>query len=378
MFRGQLEIQKRGNLWEAAFDAQTPLGPFRIRAIAPSRITVLGDATFAAKMVPISAVVGSPACLIGKEMYQGMFDSRANQNSIILGRLADVSKKNRAGAEMAKDIAWVLGAMLQRELRTRQSKKPVYVPITPNPKEILRNLRKSGKRDKATKNARTIFKAMNSKKPGRAKRGLKLYLRMLKRQEIGDPRAKKTLWAISKYAEAVRERRRQEVSGYIEIGFSFGAFGKKVKSWGKKIRKLERKFRKHVTKNKALVAMIPYAGPFIVIGAEILNRVDNADPEAIKQVETIKALAGKGSPKAIAALEGLQKAQALRSALKEETKKDMGLPQSQGWQLAMALAPDKASEAQKWKKLYSGAINSAKRAGVYETPGARIEPKAWL
>jgi len=370
MFRGNLKIWKDKDEWKGTFKAKTPKGPITFNASAKTKSEVGAPLEHISGFYPIGALVGPQTTLLARHIYHRAKNGTLPNAPQALGRISEAAKQ---GDEQAQDLLYALHKIAEHSMTQKNStsERPIYVPATLNPTTLLGNLNQKAEQNPNVKSGKAIFNALHSGKPELQKKGFQWYARLVQRSNAGDERADKILQAIQRYGDVRREQERQTVSGLTEIGFSFSTLRKAFKkkplklkeTFMKKVLPHERKFRKFVTKNKAMVAMIPYVGVGLVAGAEVLNRVDNGDPEAIQNVRATQTLAKAGNPQAQKAIATMQQAQQLRMAIKADTAKAIGTDPPEGWRQVQMYQP--LSEKARLQQEYLRIIRQAQAAGLY-------------
>lgn len=346
MFQGTLETKSDGKTLLSTFLADTPYGPIKVKASAP--IPALGwglnwakkkvgdDIDFISGLFEPEDLCGEESCDLAYSIFEDLQSSNPTAKARAQRVLIKVRDRVKQGSIPARDVAYTLRRCAQAELESRKaevmgSHEQILIPIGYDWRVIQKNLENAALTDPNVQLGRTIYNSIASKDATKRALGLRTFTRMCDRAADGDGDAAKTVWAVRQYAKlrSAREKNRK-----IEVlGFSWKKFSKKFK---KKILKHERRFRAAVTKNKALVSMIPIYGPGIVTAAEVLNAVDNADGNASEQVQIITQLAAEGNPKAQEALASFQRAQTLRAQLqsqaaREQLIKRQALKQTQAW-----------------------------------------------
>jgi len=322
MFNGKMRIWKDNNMYRGELSANTPNGPISVVVAAPDKITVGQDLEFAASFFPPKQLVGAKKARRGKMLFDMMHDPRKKDMAFRL--LQSLKKDSVSGNEESKDVLYVVGQLAQRSLQLRNENKvdKVYVPYSIDPIELRANLCKLAKTDKAAAKAMKLYSLVQ--KGGEVReRAAKVIKSVVKKAALGDFFSKRVVYFMRKWKDVRQAEKTQIVSGFGEMGFSFE---KMFKDIGKAVGPVVKTVANVVQQNPQLVSMIPYAGPMIVAGAQLLNGASNGNPQAIQKVQTVKQLAQAGVPRAINAMTHLQQAQDLRAAVKIDVAKQLGTP----------------------------------------------------
>lgn len=319
-YSGNFDLQRaKGGGYSAKLNMNTPRGPLDVNIRAPA----LGDLIMGMAS-PIEKHVNPDACKQAKRIFRAL--SNPKHKARAERRMQHLRERSK-GDEQAIAILWAVSRLAHQEKVHRAAnhdQAPVIVGVDAH--TLYANLDQLGARgDKAAKKAKALFKAQRSTDTKKSALAKKLEANTRARAAKGDKHADRCIWALKKYRQAVAAREAELAGETVILGFGWGdikrgmsKLKKAAKKVGKKTRNLEKQFRAAVTKNKKLVAMIPVYGPMVVAGAELLNRVDNADPDAIAAIQAIKTAAELGDVEAGQAMQTLAMAQGMRSSIAEE------------------------------------------------------------